>query len=234
MSTLYLIRHAQASFGADDYDVLSDLGQEQSRVLGQHVAGRGLDLDAIFTGPRKRQIDTADLLRESANAAGASVPEPTRLDELDEYPAFDLFKKWLPKLIAEEPELANTLAAEGADRVRLMERAVELVSIKWARGELDTGDLETFAAFDARVNAGLRAVMQKLGRRRRAALVTSGGPISVTMRRALGLAEDTTLRVAWVIANASISEFRYRDDDLSLISFNGVPHFWDRRLITYR
>ena len=34
MGTLYLVRHGQASFGADDYDNLSPLGHQQSQRLG--------------------------------------------------------------------------------------------------------------------------------------------------------------------------------------------------------
>jgi broad specificity phosphatase PhoE len=34
MGQVLLIRHGQASFGADDYDVLSDLGWTQGRALG--------------------------------------------------------------------------------------------------------------------------------------------------------------------------------------------------------
>ncbi len=34
MGTLYLVRHGQASFGSDDYDRLSPLGQRQSQRLG--------------------------------------------------------------------------------------------------------------------------------------------------------------------------------------------------------
>ena len=34
MGTLYLVRHGQASFGADDYDLLSELGQRQCAQLG--------------------------------------------------------------------------------------------------------------------------------------------------------------------------------------------------------
>ena len=234
MSTLYLIRHAQASFGANDYDVLSELGREQSRVLGRYLAEQGIILDAVYTGPRVRQIDTASLLREAALEAGAQIPEPCQVGELDEYPAFELFKKWLPQLAADDPQLASALNASGTERRRLLERAIAAVSTKWARGELDAGDLETFSSFDQRVKAGLRSIMNDLGRKKSAALVTSGGPVSIAMRRALGLAEDVTLRVAWVIANASVSEFRFRDDDLSLISFNGLPHFPERRLITYR
>ena len=39
MGMVLLVRHGQASFGADDYDVLSETGVEQSRVLGA-CAGR--------------------------------------------------------------------------------------------------------------------------------------------------------------------------------------------------
>jgi broad specificity phosphatase PhoE len=35
MGTLHLVRHGQASFGAADYDQLSDLGARQCRELGR-------------------------------------------------------------------------------------------------------------------------------------------------------------------------------------------------------
>ena len=38
MAELYLVRHAQASFGTDDYDRLSQLGHRQSRWLGEYLA----------------------------------------------------------------------------------------------------------------------------------------------------------------------------------------------------
>ena len=46
MGTLYLVRHGQASFGAEDYDQLSELGARQSERLGQYLADKGLALDA--------------------------------------------------------------------------------------------------------------------------------------------------------------------------------------------
>ena len=38
MANLFLVRHGQASFGADDYDRLSPTGHEQSRLLGEYLA----------------------------------------------------------------------------------------------------------------------------------------------------------------------------------------------------
>jgi broad specificity phosphatase PhoE len=40
MGTLYLVRHGQASFGADDYDQLSELGGAGVR-LGEHWRAQG-------------------------------------------------------------------------------------------------------------------------------------------------------------------------------------------------
>ena len=37
MPTLTLVRHGQASFGADDYDHLSDLGRRQGVRLGRRA-----------------------------------------------------------------------------------------------------------------------------------------------------------------------------------------------------
>ena len=50
MSELYLVRHGQASFGADNYDKLSPLGHKQSYVLGQYFKNKKIAFDRIITG----------------------------------------------------------------------------------------------------------------------------------------------------------------------------------------
>ena len=46
MSTLALVRHAQASFFADNYDQLSPVGEQQARLLGQYWVKRQMRFDA--------------------------------------------------------------------------------------------------------------------------------------------------------------------------------------------
>ena len=53
MGTLYMVRHGQASFGADDYDHLSDLGRKQSVRLGEWFAHKGVDFEGVMTGVPK-------------------------------------------------------------------------------------------------------------------------------------------------------------------------------------
>jgi len=66
MSLVYLVRHAQASFGAQDYDRLSELGRQQARWLGgyfaEHAGGQ-----ARAAPPRQgRRIVAGDGLPERA------------------------------------------------------------------------------------------------------------------------------------------------------------------------
>ncbi|HQP32211.1 MAG TPA: histidine phosphatase family protein, partial [Deltaproteobacteria bacterium] len=46
MSTIFMVRHGQASFGGETYDRLSPRGHEQARILARNFIGGGLLFDA--------------------------------------------------------------------------------------------------------------------------------------------------------------------------------------------
>src|SRR3954469_15102111 len=73
MAVVYLVRHGQASFGAADYDVLSEAGRRQASVLGAELARRRVVPDRVVTGSMVRQRDTAALALEAAGLG--TVPE---------------------------------------------------------------------------------------------------------------------------------------------------------------
>ncbi len=230
MSSLYLIRHGQASFGAADYDHLSELGREQSRHLGDYFAARGLPLDAIYTGPCRRQIDTAAAMIAGAESAGVTYPAPVALADLDEYPAFAIIARFGPALARQDPAMGALLdltsAGFDAAFITLMER--------WVAGDIDAPEIESFAAFSARVGAAITTITEREGRGKRVAVVTSGGPIAMAMRTALDLRPEIALRMAGGIANTGIAEFRYRGAQLTMFAFNQVCHLADRSIVTYR
>ena len=58
MASIYLIRHGQASLGADDYDNLSPLGQQQAQRLGEYLAGKGIAPQSVFIGSLRRHAQT--------------------------------------------------------------------------------------------------------------------------------------------------------------------------------
>jgi len=79
---LWLVRHGQASFGEEDYDRLSRLGMEQSRVPGTHCARTGLRFDAVYSGEMKRQRDTAGLVLERQSVQPPPAPHPERVQRI--------------------------------------------------------------------------------------------------------------------------------------------------------
>ena len=59
MSTLYMIRHGQASFGQTNYDRLSPKGEQQAHIVAHHFCRLNNGFDAVYTGTLMRQQQTA-------------------------------------------------------------------------------------------------------------------------------------------------------------------------------
>jgi broad specificity phosphatase PhoE len=243
LSTLFLIRHGQASYGAADYDNLSPKGRRQAEELGRYLARSGLALDALYAGPLRRQRDTATILAAAAKDAGHALPAVEIIDELAEYDAFTIIQRFLPVLVDQEPSLRALIdGTAGADAARLMDRAFEAAVAAWSRGTIAHDEIESFEAFTLRVRAGLERVLRAHGGGQQVAVVSSGGPISVAVGLSLALGPDATMNVGRAVRNASITEVRWRSrgfawrpGEFSLYGFNHVAHLeHDADLITYR
>jgi broad specificity phosphatase PhoE len=225
VGTLFLIRHGQASYGEADYDRLSERGREQARALGAWLAGG--KLDAVYTGPLRRQTETIAFAREVAPA----VPEPTTLPELAEYPAFEMLQHLIPRLIKQDPKFAQLTTSPTP---RLLDQAFHTILNKWSRDEWWVEGVERVGDFVARVRAGLDRVLRDAGSGARLAAVTSAGPIGVAVGLVFGIASERMVRTSIVIRNASITELRFRSQDfdwqpdqLSLVTFNLTGHLPD-------
>lgn len=237
MGTLRLVRHGQASYGAANYDVLSPLGVRQAEAVGAAWAARRAPVSAIYVGPMQRQLDTARHLRAAAAAAGHPLPAPVVLPGLAEYPAFELLARCLPQVVAAEPSLRGLIDGGRVDRA-LADRALWAMVDAWTAGTLDTGDLETYARFVARVDAATDEILDRHADRGQVAVaVTSGGPIGVVARRTLGLDPRATVALWRMVRNASVSDLLWRargaDRELSLLGWNHVDHLADD-LVTFR
>ena len=103
MGTLYLVRHGQASFGAEDYDQLSDLGHRQAVRLGEYFRHKGLVFDAVLVGTLRRHAQTWAGIAEGAGLAHTPLLWPG----LNEYDAEAVVKTIHPMPLAkpETPEL---------------------------------------------------------------------------------------------------------------------------------
>ena len=242
MSSIYFIRHGQASFGRANYDRLSELGRRQCRLLGEHLSRSGVAFDAVYTGALERQQDSAQILLAAYGDAGRPFPEPAAANpDWNEYDSQSILSGSLPRAMAAHPEiaaLAKELAANGrldlANDKRAFQRLFSRVMDLWVEGRLGVEGMESWPDFTARVNRGLDRVMAEQGAGKTVAVVTSGGPISAVMQRALAAPDKIALELGWAIVNSSFTECRYRNGKFSLASFNQTPHLDEPAMITYR
>jgi broad specificity phosphatase PhoE len=223
VSVLLLVRHGQASFGAADYDRLSELGERQSRMVGEALAARGVRPDLLVRGALRRHRQTAEAAVAGAGWAG----------EVLEDPGWDEFDRRTSTGAAVREELAQEREGERSleDQVRHFEDSVT----RWASGQHDEDYSESFPAFQARVQETLRRTLSRLGPRGTGVVFTTGGPVSWVTAALTDGGPPTWRRMADVVVNSSVTKVVAGSRGASLISFNEHSHLEaDRALISYR
>jgi broad specificity phosphatase PhoE len=238
MGRLVVVRHGQASLLSADYDVLSNRGKRQAELLGRHWAALGLDVDAVYSGPAKRQLGTAQIVAEQIEAAGRSWTEVEEIAELDEHDAFAMVGKAVPALQGDAdiaPLQRGVAEARGrAEKSAAFQRLFEAVMVRWLDGSLDLEGIETWPAFADRVERGVRRMIADGGSGRTVAAFTSVGPTAVMLRLALGTADRRSFETAWRLRNASITTFMFSGGRFTLDGFNALPHLPDAQDWTFR
>lgn len=236
MSTIYMVRHGQASFGQENYDRLSPRGIEQSRILAAYLVRTGVRFDAVYSGEIARQQRTTQEIASFYAEKGIPMPERTVIGALNEYDSKAIIAAFIGDLVAENPALSADLTQAYTSR-KAFQRIFEPVMLRWAAGLQEKPGIETWGMVKERVTDALVRIMQENGRSRRILVVASGGTISAAVQYAAGIPDEATMRLCWQIANTSVTRFQYNNDRITLQSFNTYAHLeieHDRELLTYR
>ena len=227
MPSVLLVRHAQASFGGENYDVLSDHGAVQVRALVEDLRRREVRIDEVVSGSLERQKDTA---RPVAEELGLEL----RVDERwNEYRTADILGHHSDEQISEERQPRDdTPPVSSRDFQAILEKALHA----WIEaGESGPAD-EPWTAFAGRVEGALRELAGRLESGRTALVCTSGGPISVACSKLLGVPAATFVAFNRVTVNTGITKVVVGRGGTSLVSFNEHAHLEQREpsLVTYR
>lgn len=213
MAVLYLVRHAQASFGTDDYDRLSELGWQQSRWLGEYFAERGVKFDRVLRGTLRRHDETVRGIAEGLGAALAPAEDPG----LNEYNSHELLAA------------SGARTAQGEDR-RAHFRILRETLYAWTEGALPGDAHEKFDAFRSRVLGALHGLQRELGAES-VLVVSSGGPIATFLSATTGMPQRMMVDLNMQARNTGISEFRLSaranqagERAFHFVSFNNIPH----------
>ena len=221
MAELFLVRHAQAAFGTDDYDRLTELGHRQARWLGEYFAERAIAFDRVVTGSLRRHRETLAGIAEAL----PGLPAADALPGLNEYRA--------------EALLAAHLAGRGLPPLEHAEdrrghfRVLREALYAWVDGTLRADAHLSFPEFEAGVRQALEAARHGA---ERVLVVSSGGPISSAIGAVLGVAPRTVVDLNLQTRNTGLSELRAGAQRAHCVSFNAVPHLdrpGRREAITY-
>ncbi|MDR3389196.1 MAG: histidine phosphatase family protein [Rudaea sp.] len=229
-SRLWLVRHAQASFGSANYDVLSERGQEQAqRLAAWLVAHPELKFARVAGGTLRRHAQTLAAIERAFKDSDRPLPAATLDPDWNEFDHEAVIRAYASR----HPDAPIVAAARGMDH-RAVHALLAAALHAWANGELDGAVPETWEAFGVRVaraRARLDAAPQG-----KILVVSSGGPITRCAQAALGCDAARAVRLNLALRNTAISEFRGSDGDWQMHIWNMLPHLpsaTDREWVTY-
>ena len=223
MAILYLVRHGQASFTAENYDRLSELGRRQSAWLGEYFAERGVVFARVVCGTLERQRETARAILESMGSALAATEHPG----WNEYSGEALYKAYLGD------EWAN---ARAKGDVRSVYRTIKAALAAWSEDKLPGPLPETWGDFGGRIAAAMQSACAGLPGDANVLAATSGGAIGRGIADLLQAPAQTAIELNLQFRNSGFCEVFFSPRSMRLVSFNCVPHLErrDRReAITY-
>ncbi|WP_298495322.1 histidine phosphatase family protein [uncultured Maritimibacter sp.] len=207
MALLTVIRHAQASFGAANYDKLSPLGHRQSVALGRALKEQGAVWPKrVFIGEQVRHRETFDGVAEGFGATAEPLVHPG-LNEFD-------FKALL-----EAHEKSEAIPEKTTGDRAAHFRQLKATVLAWQADEIDNPP-ETFAAFVARVQDAMDAAKREGD----VWMFSSGGAISQMIRLALGAPADQQILLQLQMKNCAVTRFVMGRGGTYLHGFNETPH----------
>ena len=209
MGTLYLVRHGQASFGADDYDQLSPLGLQQAQRLGAHWLAHGQRFDTVLMGTLRRHAQTLDGIAQGL----PGLPAPQVLPSLDEYDSLALIRA-----IHTEPLQKPNTPELYRHHFRLLRDGLTA----WMQGRVQPVGMPSYADFRAGVVGALDHVRQSY--EGDVLLVSSGGPIATAVAHILEAPAATSIELNLRIRNTAVTEFAFNPKRHQLITYNTLPH----------
>jgi broad specificity phosphatase PhoE len=233
MSTLYLVRHGQASFGKEDYDQLSDLGYEQARVTGDYLAK--ITKPTLFiSGTLKRQRQTLTQVKLGFSDKLLEKAEHLELPSFNEFDHRNILEVVYPNLrVSHKTLLENLLTSDSAvEEFQLLYKAA---IDKWVDND---GDFkETFEVFSNRISTGFNKLLTlSASKNQNIILVSSAGPISSCMQHGTGLSSKDAFLLCEVMVNAAVSALTFDSGPSARLSyFNNFQHLvYAGSDITYR
>jgi broad specificity phosphatase PhoE len=215
MATIYLVRHGQASFGAENYDELSALGLRQAQVTGEYFRAVGVVFDAVYSGDLSRQRETARWV-----VASQSHEVPHHIDpRFNEIRNDEQLECLLPEVIKHNPTV-KALMEKGLGSSKDYQKAIDAVFNFWVSPACNEPRIQSWAEYSGGAREALANVMQSQGAGKTVGIFASGGTVATLVAQVLGLDGEHTYQFYEPMFNCSVTQLFYSGTKVSLSFFN--------------
>ena len=223
MSTLYFIRHGQASFGTSDYDKLSNTGKLQAIKLAEYFHHAQIYFKEIYSGTLLRHRETINEYISVSKLLNIPINEIQYDERLNENDAAGILSVLIPVLLYEKPHLR-----EHSDRLLSDRKSFQIIFTEvmrmWCSDKYDMKGVMTWKKFTSDIYSFIDERINSYNSGENIALITSSGPIFAMLMKILSLNLNTAMLMRDQIANTSITKFNYSNDGIMLASFNEYQH----------
>jgi broad specificity phosphatase PhoE len=229
MSTIHIIRHGQASFGAQNYDQLSPIGYEQAAILGNHIKQLNLEIQDVVIGKMKRHAQTAE-----GSLAKTSFSNLPIVDGLwNEYNHVEILSRYRPEY-ADIDFIKNEILQLPQPMVAF-QKIFEAAMKRWTSGNFSSEYEESWEEMKDRTLIGLNKIKERLEPNKDVLVYTSAGTISALLSKLLNLSVEEAFKIQWKIPNCSISSIKIEENNI-LVKGIHESHFFETHphLLTYR
>ena len=230
MSKIYLFRHAQASIGKENYDVLSTKGELQAAELGKYLCKEKLIFDNVYVGDLRRQKHTLEIVSDQYNKNGISIPKPIVLEDLNEHQATEVMKSEFPKMM-EDPyikSLKDKIEKDPKKQHSYMMLGFKYFLHKWVKNEIIVEGIIPWKKFRINSTNALKSIVNETKKGETIGVFSSGGTISSIVSEVLKLKNELVVAdLNFSIRNTSFSSLLYSNNEINLLSFNELPHLKD-------
>jgi broad specificity phosphatase PhoE len=231
MTSIYLIRHGQASFGKADYDCLSEVGEQQSTHLGASLSKRLAGFDKVIRGAMQRHQQTAD----GCLLAMEQKDTQPQLDAgWNEYDHQDILTQFDSQFATAQG--VKTYMSHQDNPHKALEKVIGQAFKRWIGSQHNDDYIEPWPVYQARIQAALANVIRDLDGEKRVAVFSSGGPIALLAQSILGVPAENLMALNWTLVNCGITKLIITKKGVILSSLNEHSVFegTNKHLLTYK
>ena len=213
MSDFYFIRHGQAGTRLD-YDTLSELGRQQSLLLGAYLARQAVTFSHVIVGGLERHKQTAASVLSAYSVSGLAVPEAMNDPAWNEFDLDDVYQSIAPQLAKDDSDFA----AQYTDMRKQVDEqgAAEQSAINRRWSPCDTSVIhawvtakypvkcESWAGFRDRIRGALAKLIAS-NPEGNVAVFTSATPTAISLAQTMDLEDHKMFMLAGVMINSAFS-----------------------------